>query len=150
MDRPVPIACADCAANPAASSSVSDALNTPSTLPKNSTRRLARVGPRPGVSVSASHESWLGVALATGSGTGDAGSDVAMNRLLRAQLYAAQKGQVKVMHHMFDKIFFVASGSWLLAFSFSKPGSCHSSGRNRVPGFFAVGEWVCWKLTPGS
>src|SRR4051812_11100754 len=115
MDRPVPIACADCAANPAASSSVSDALNTPSTLPKNSTRRLARVGPRPGVSVSASHESWLGVALATGSGTGDAGSDVAMNRLLRAQLYAAQKGQVKVMHHMFDKIFFVASGSWLLA-----------------------------------
>jgi hypothetical protein len=70
------------------------------------------------VSVSASYESWLGVALATGSGTGDAGSDVAMNRLLRAQLYAAQKGQVKVMHHMFDKIFFVASGFWLLPSSF--------------------------------
>src|SRR5260370_410848 len=65
----------DCAAgvsNFSASSSVSDALNTASMLPKNSTSRLPRVGPRPGVRVKASHESWFELAVGIdglGSGT---------------------------------------------------------------------------------
>ena len=54
-ERPVASDCAAPAGNPAASSSVKDALNTPSTPPKNSTSRLARVGPKPGVNVKATH-----------------------------------------------------------------------------------------------
>jgi hypothetical protein len=55
-ERPVRSDCADATGNPAASSSVRVALNTPSMLPKNSTSRLPRVGPRPGVRINASHE----------------------------------------------------------------------------------------------
>ena len=51
-DFPVPRDCAAVAGNPAASRSVRLALNTASTLPKNSTRRLARLGPSPGVRVN--------------------------------------------------------------------------------------------------
>lgn len=60
IDRPVASDCAAPAGNPAASSSVKEALDTPSTPPKNSTSRLARVGPNPGVKVKASHNIWLG------------------------------------------------------------------------------------------
>lgn len=59
----MPSDCAADAGNPAASSSISDALNTASMLPKNSTSRLPRVGPRPGVRVRASHESWFELAI---------------------------------------------------------------------------------------
>jgi len=46
-----------------ASSWVSEALKTDSTLPKKSTTLLARVGPSPGVRVRASQEIWLELAL---------------------------------------------------------------------------------------
>src|SRR4051812_37632569 len=47
--------CAETAGNPAASSSVSDARKTFSTVPKRASRRLQRVGPSCGVRLSASH-----------------------------------------------------------------------------------------------
>src|SRR5690348_2766217 len=48
-DLPVPIDWAAAAGKPAASSSVNETWNTLSNPPKTSTRRLARVGPSPGV-----------------------------------------------------------------------------------------------------
>ena len=53
------LALADCTGNPEASSSLSDALKTRSTVPKNSTKRRDRVGPRPRVRVRASQRIWL-------------------------------------------------------------------------------------------
>jgi hypothetical protein len=56
IERPVVSDCAAGAGDPAASSSVNVALNTCCTPAKNSTNRLARVGPSPGVRVSAGHK----------------------------------------------------------------------------------------------
>jgi len=80
---------------------VSVALSTLSTLPKNSTSRLERVGPRPGVRVKASHAIWPGFAF----GVDDDAVEVAMRaEFLLARLYAFGKNEVKVTRHMFDKI----------------------------------------------
>ena len=100
-DRPVPSACAACAGKPEASSSVSVAFSTPSTLPKNSTSRLDRVGPRPGVRVRASHAICPGFVVAVdGDGVDGDGVEVAMRgRGLLARLYAFSKNEVKVMRH---------------------------------------------------
>jgi hypothetical protein len=82
---------------------VSVALSTPSTLPKNSTSRLDRVGPSPGVRVKASQAIWPGLAVEV-EADADADTDaveVAMRaRILLARLYAFSKNEVKVTRHV--------------------------------------------------
>src|SRR4051812_23534423 len=106
IDRPFASDCAAPAGNPDASSSVKDALNTPSTPPKNSTSRLARVGPKPVVKVKASHNVRFGrfeaEARSVDSETATLGKKPPQQS---CRLYAARKMRVKVTRHMFDKIF---------------------------------------------
>src|SRR5438270_9935121 len=70
VDLPKAMDWADSARSPAASSSVSEAWNMAETFSKCCNRPRARVGPRPGVSESASHSSerWWSIRLVFSAG----------------------------------------------------------------------------------